>query len=282
MRNTNLKQENEQSFSEGKIRKLEQLSKKIRAETLKTIYYAGSGHPGGSLSVVEILVCLFFYKMKFKAENPHWQSRDRFILSKGHGCPALYPVLAEAGFFPKKHLKTFRQINSLLQGHPDTRTPGIEVPSGSLGNGLGMGLGMALGGKYVGKNFYVYVVLSDGEMEEGSTWEAIMASGVYKLDNLTAILDHNKRQGEDKVENIMNFMPIVPKVEVFKWEVLEVDGHNIREIISALDKKTSRPKFIVAHTIKGKGVSFMEDVQKWHGSLAPTEQELEQALNELK
>jgi len=264
------------------IGKLELISKKIRVDALKSIYNAGSGHPGGSLSVVEILVCLYFYKMRYNSRNPRWQLRDRFILSKGHACPALYPVLALAGFFPKKYLKTLRKINSPIQGHPDTRTPGIETPSGSLGNGLGIGLGMALGGKYTKKDFQVYVVLSDGEMEEGSTWEAIMASGVYKLNNLIAILDHNKRQGEDKVKKIMNFMPIAPKITVFNWEVLEVDGHNIGEMLNALDKKTEKPKFIVAHTVKGKGISFMEDVQKWHGSLAPTRDELKIALGELE
>jgi len=265
----------------NKVKVLEKLSKKIRAETLKSIFYAGSGHPGGSLSVVDILVCLYFSKMHYNPKNPKWPDRDRFILSKGHGCPALYAILAEMGFFLKKHLKTLRHINSLLQGHPDTRTPGIEAPSGSLGNGLGIGLGMAMGGKYLKKKYKVYVVLSDGDMEEGSTWESIMAAGVYKLNNLVAILDHNKRQGEDKVEKIMNFMPIAPKVEQFKWDVIEIDGHNIEEILNALKVKTKKPKFIVAHTIKGKGVSFMEDVQKWHGSLTPTEEELNLALSEL-
>ena len=264
------------------VKELEKLSLKIRAETLKSIFYAGSGHPGGSLSVVDILVCLFFSKMRYDPKNPRWPERDRFILSKGHGCPALYPVLAEAGFFSKKHLKKLRHIDSLLQGHPDTRTPGIEAPSGSLGNGLGIGLGMSLGGKYLKKKYKVCIALSDGEMEEGSTWEAIMAAGVYRLDNLIAILDHNKRQGEDKVEKIMNFMPIAPKVRVFNWHVVEIDGHSIKEILRALDIKTKKPLFIVAHTIKGKGVSFMEDVQKWHGSLSPTLDELKHALLELK
>jgi len=248
------------------------------------IYKAQSGHPGGSLSSIDILTCLYFHHMRIKPEDPSWEDRDRFVLSKGHAAPALYAVLAELGYFPKEALLTLRQVGSMLQGHPDMRkTPGIEMSTGSLGNGLSVGIGMALGARLVRKNYHVYVLIGDGEVNEGEIWEAAMAASKYKLDNLTAICDFNRVQLDGPIEEIMPLDPLPEKWKAFNWNVIEIDGHNMEEILDALDEAKQikgKPTMIIAHTIKGKGISFMEGKFQWHGK-APDKEEYGIALEEL-
>lgn len=257
----------------------------IRCLSLKMIHAAGSGHPGGCLSVADILACLYFHELRVDPQSPGWRDRDRFVLSKGHSCPALYAALAMRGFFPMDELYRLRKTGALLQGHPDIRIPGIDAPSGSLGMGLSVGVGMALGARFTGRDFRVYVVLGDGDMEEGNTWEAFMAAGYHRLDNLVAILDFNKLQGEAHISTIMDYRPVAEKVRPFHWNVAEIDGHDTNRILGALDearRTKGYPTFIVAHTIKGKGVDFMEGVPKWQGSLAPSDEELKSALSQIE
>jgi len=257
----------------------------LKKDVLTMIHSAGSGHPGGSLSCAEIIVFLYFREMNVNAKNPTCEDRDRFVLSKGHACPALYSVLCQKGFFPVSDLKRFRKINHYLEGHPDIKIPGIDAPSGSLGMGLSQGLGMAMGAKYTKRNFRTYVILGDGDMEEGNTWEAFMAAGHHKIDNLIAILDSNKLQGDDLVEKQMNYFPIIKKVSAFGWNAIEIDGHDFSQIGNALREAKNtkgKPTFILAHTIKGKGISFMENSKYWHGSVRITDDELKRALDELK
>lgn len=257
----------------------------IRREVVKMIGQAGSGHPGGSLSCADIIACLFFHHLRHNPANPKWEQRDRFILSKGHACPALYAALAEAGYFPRSVLATLRKPDSILQGHPDsTKTPGVEVPSGSLGQGLSAGVGMALASKLDGDSFRVYVLLGDGELQEGLVWEAAMAAAHYKLDNLTAIVDRNGLQIDGPTEEVMCVEPLEQKWAAFGWNVIAIDGHNLEQIISALEqagRTKGKPTVIIAHTIKGKGVSFMENVVDFHGK-APTPEQTEKALRELE
>ncbi|MCT4604760.1 MAG: transketolase [Marinisporobacter sp.] len=256
----------------------------IRKGIIKAIHAAGSGHPGGSLSAADILTTLYFYKMKVDPENPKWEERDRFVLSKGHAAPVLYATLAEKGFFPKEELLKLRHMGAMLQGHPDMKgTPGIEMSTGSLGQGFSCSVGMALASKVDQKDNRVYALLGDGEVQEGLVWEAAMAASHYKLDNLTAILDFNGLQIDGKNEDVMNIHPIKEKWESFGWYVIEIDGHNFEEIIKAFDQADgikNQPTMIIAKTIKGKGVSFMENQAGWHGS-APKDEEAEQALKEL-
>ena len=265
--------------------KLYQKATKLRKLVLQMIHQAGSGHPGGSLSALDIITVLYFYEMRIDSKNPNWENRDRFVLSKGHACPALYAALAEKGFFPKKDLFSLRKINSRLQGHPDMlTTPGVEMSTGSLGQGFSAAIGMALAGKYVGKNFRVYVLLGDGELDEGEVWEGAMCASHYELDNLVAIIDYNGLQSDNYNTETMNFEPLVEKWKAFNWYTLEIDGHNIPQIVNAFNRAKRlkrKPTVIVAHTIKGKGVSFMEDNPKWHGSLAPDDEQLKIALDEL-
>ena len=265
--------------------KLYQKATKLRKLVLQMIHQAGSGHPGGSLSALDIITVLYFYEMRIDSKNPNWENRDRFVLSKGHACPALYAALAEKGFFPKKDLFSLRKINSRLQGHPDMlTTPGVEMSTGSLGQGFSAAIGMALAGKYVGKNFRVYVLLGDGELDEGEVWEGAMCASHYELDNLVAIIDYNGLQSDNYNTETMNFEPLVEKWRAFNWYTLEIDGHNIPQIVNAFNRAKRlkrKPTVIVAHTIKGKGVSFMEDNPKWHGSLAPDDEQLKIALDEL-
>jgi transketolase len=256
----------------------------IRFGALQMIHHAGSGHPGGSLSCADILAVLYFDTMRLRPREPLWRGRDRLVLSKGHACPALYAALALRGYFPRSEFRRFRSLGGLLQGHPDVGTPGVDAPSGSLGMGLSQGLGMALGGRYQGLEFRTFVLLGDGDMQEGNTWEAAMAAGVKQLGSLTAILDANGLQGDDRVARQMNYEPIVAKVAAFGWEVSEIDGHDLDAIIAALERASaddSRPSFIVARTTKGKGVSFMEDQQHWHGSVPIGAEELAGARREL-
>lgn len=266
------------------VKNLSDEAKKLRIQIIKMIYTAQSGHPGGSLSSIDILTCLYFYQMRIKPEKPSWEDRDRFVLSKGHAAPALYAILAKLGYFSKETLLTLRQVGSILQGHPDMRkTPGIEMSTGSLGNGLSVGIGMALGAKLAGKDYHTYVLIGDGEVDEGEIWEAAMAASKYQLDNLTAICDFNRVQLDGSIEEIMPLDPLPEKWKAFNWSVMEIDGHNMEEILDALDKAKQtkeKPTMIIAHTVKGKGIPFMEGKFQWHGK-APNKEEYEIALQEL-
>jgi transketolase len=258
-------------------------ARQFRKEILETITEAGSGHPGGSLSGVEILISLYYYKMRHKPENPAWPLRDRFIMSKGHASPLLYVVLANCGYFPKEELKTFRKLGSRLQGHVYAGVPGVELSTGSLGQGFSVGNGIALGAKIRGVNFRVYTLLGDGEIQEGQVWEAAMTAGHHKLDNVCAILDRNGVQENGPVEEIKREEPLADKWRSFGWHVIDVNGHDFEQLIDALDQAETvkgKPTFIIARTVKGKGVSFMEGQAKWHGK-APNKEELALALSEL-
>jgi len=262
-----------------KIEELKQISTNIRKSILEMLCKAGSGHPGGSLSCTDILVALYFYKMKIDPKNPKLKDRDRFILSKGHACPLLYAILAELGFFPKEELAKLRKIDCLLQGHPSIKAPGVEANTGSLGQGLSIANGIALACRLDNLKNKVYVLLGDGEVQEGQIWEAAMTSSHYKLDNIIAILDHNGLQIDGFVKDVKNIEPIKDKWEAFGWHVFEINGHNFEEIINALDKadEIKKPIMIIANTVKGKGVDFMENQCDWHGK-APNKEELDRAL----
>ncbi|TCO73143.1 transketolase [Marinisporobacter balticus] len=263
---------------------LQKTATEIRKGIIKAVHSAGSGHPGGSLSAADILTALYFHKMKVDPKNPKWEGRDRFVLSKGHAAPVLYATLAEKGFFAKEELLKLRQMGAMLQGHPDMKgIPGVEMSTGSLGQGFSSTIGMAIASKIDKKENRTYVLLGDGEVQEGLVWEAAMSASHYKLDNLTAILDFNGLQIDGKNEEVMNIHPIKEKWESFGWVVIEIDGHNLEEIIGALDKAEEvkdQPTMIIAKTIKGKGVSYMENQAGWHGS-APKDEEAQKALEEL-
>jgi transketolase len=271
-------------LSDDKIETLKAKAKTIRQHIIKMLALAGSGHPGGSLSSVEILVSLYFHKLSHNPANPKWEDRDRFLMSKGHAAPVWYATLSEAGYFTQETLWTLRKLGSPLQGHPDMqKTPGVEMSSGSLGQGLSVANGIALSGKLDKKNYRVYVLLGDGESQEGQVWEAAMASAHYKLNNLCAILDYNGFQIDGPIEKVMSPLPLSEKWIAFGWNVINIDGHNFKEIIEALDKAEdvkNKPTIIIARTVKGKGVSFMENQYEWHGK-APTPQQAEIALKEL-
>ena len=267
-------------------KELERIANELRILTLKAVYNAQSGHIGGSFSSTEIITVLYFYKLKINPKDPLWEDRDRFILSKGHAAPMLYSALAKRGFFSEEELvNNLRKIGSRFQGHPDMRkTPGVEMTTGSLGQGLSVAIGIALGAKYIDKkSFRVYTLLGDGELNEGQVWEAFMSASKYKLDNLVCICDRNRVQLDGCTEEIMPLEPLRLKIEAFGWEVLEIDGHNIEAIIKALDYAETvknKPTCIIAYTVKGKGVSFIENTHKWHGR-APNKEEYEEALKEL-
>jgi transketolase len=248
------------------------------------IHVAGSGHPGGSLSATDIMTALYFKHMNVRPAEPKWEDRDRFVLSKGHAAPALYACLAEAGYFSTDSLSTLRQIGSKLQGHPDMRkTPGVEASTGSEGQGLSMGIGMALAGKLDRKQYRVYVMLGDGELDCGQIWEAAMSAAFFKVDNLVAIVDRNKLQLDGPTESIMSLEPLPDKWKAFGWHVIEANGHDFRDILSALDQAREikgKPTVIIAHTVKGKGVSFMEGAVGFHGK-APNKEQYDQAMKEL-
>lgn len=267
------------------IQKLSKTALRIRRRIIEMLIEAGSGHPGGSLSAVEVLVALYFYKMRHDPKNPGWVDRDRFILSKGHAAPLLYAVLAEAGYFPVEELKTLRRLNSRLQGHPDRTTlPGVEMTTGSLGIGLSVAAGMALAGKLDGRKYRVYVLLGDGEVQEGQVWEAAMTAAHYKLDNLLAIVDRNGLQQDGLTEQIMSIEPIAAKWRAFNWNVFEVDGYDLKEIINALDEAEdieSRPTVIITHTTKGRGFPSMEWCLEYHGKV-PSKDRLMALLKELE
>lgn len=266
------------------IKKLEDKANLIRQHVIRTTYLAGSGHPGGSLSAVEVLVALYFHILNIDPERPHWPDRDRFILSKGHACPAWYAVLAERGFLPVEELDTLRKLGSRLQGHPDMqKCPGVEASTGSEGQGLSMGVGMALAARLDRKLYHVYVMVGDGENDCGQTWEAVMAASHFHLDNLTAIVDRNMLQLDGPTAQIMSIEPLADKWKAFGWHVTEIDGHSFKEILNVLQKSKEmkgKPNVIIAHTVKGKGVSFMEGAVGFHGK-APNKEEYEIAMKEL-
>ena len=271
-------------LDQATLNELEQTACSLRVEILKMLNLAKSGHTGGSLSAIDIMTALFFHKMRHDPSNPKWEERDRFVLSKGHAAPALYACLAHAGYFPREDLKTLRRLGSHLQGHPDmNKTPGVEVCTGSLGQGLSQAVGMALAARLTGKSTKVYSLLGDGEVQEGQIWEASMAAAHYKLDNLCVLLDANSLQIDGDVAKVMNVAPLAPKFLAFNWQVLEVDGHDLAAIVKALDeaeKSEGQPTMIVARTVKGKGVPFFEHKASYHG-VPPSDDELTQALEHL-
>ena len=263
---------------------LNEITRNIRKDIVTMIHGSKSGHPGGSLSAVEILTALYFDEMNIDPQNPKKEDRDRFVLSKGHAAPVLYATLAERGYFDKKELLSLRKVGAMLQGHPDMKgTPGVEMSTGSLGQGFSVACGMAMASKLDNAPWRVYALLGDGEVQEGLIWEAAMSAAHYKLDNMVAFLDYNGLQIDGEVEKVMNIGPIVDKFKSFGWNVIEIDGHDFDQIFAALDmaKETvGKPTMIVAKTIKGKGVSFMENNAGWHGN-APSDNDLEIALAEL-
>ena len=261
------------------------LAVRMRVEIIKMIGAAGSGHPGGSLSEVELLAALYFRVLRHDPANPTWPDRDRFILSKGHGCPALYVAMIEAGYLDAAVLPTLRKLGSPLQGHPDKRMlPALEASTGSLGQGLSLGIGVALAAKLDKRDYHTFVMVGDGEIQEGQNWEAAMFASFHKLGNLTLIVDYNHQQLDGFLKDILDPAPLREKFAAFGWNAVEIDGHDFAQVIPALEKaranKTDKPTAIVADTIKGKGVSFMENNPKWHG-VAPKKEEVEAALKEL-
>jgi len=271
-------------MASGSLADMDAVARQIRCDIIKMIHAAGSGHPGASLSSVEILTALYFSVMKVDPERPRWAERDRFILSKGHACPVHYAALARRGFFPVEELATLRRINSRLQGHPDmNKTPGVDMTSGSLGNGISCAGGMALAGKMDGLGSRIYVLLGDGEIQEGVVWEAAMTAAHYRLDNLCAILNNNGLQLDGNTRDVMNIEPVADKWRSFGWNVIDADGHDLDSLVAAFDfarRAKGQPSIVIADTTKGRGVSFMEDECDWHGRW-PTVEETESALLEL-
>lgn len=270
---------------EARIARLADMARRLRCHVIRMTGEAGSGHPGGSLSAAEILATLYFDVLRIDPARPDWPDRDRFVLSKGHAAPVLYAALAERGFFPVAELLSLRKLGSRLQGHPDMRkTPGVEMSTGSLGQGISAAVGMALAAKLDGRDWRVYVLLGDGESEEGQVWEASMAAAHYRLDNLTAFLDYNGYQIDGPVGEVMSPEPLADKWRAFGWHVASIDGHDIGAILDAVEEARAtrgRPTMIVARTTKGKGISFMEaEPVKWHGT-APTREQMIKALAEL-
>jgi len=285
------------------IQELKEMARCVREDIIAMIHTAGAGHPGGSLSAADIVTALYFRVMRLDPAHPRWPDRDRFILSKGHACPVWYAALAERGFFDKAHLATLRKLDSILQGHADMKkTPGVDMTVGSLGQGICAGLGMALAGKLHGKDYHVFVMIGDGESQEGAVWEAAMAAPRWKLDNLTVIVDNNGIQNDTFTDDIMPVEPLAEKWRAFRWNVIEIDGHKMEEIVPALESVSTRPEpvegraastgsanvarrpgvptVIIAKTVKGRGVSFMENVPAWHG-VAPNDAQAQAALAEI-
>ena len=268
------------------VDELKRIALRMRLDIVKMIGAAGSGHPGGSLSEVELLTALYFRVMRHDAKNPTWADRDRFILSKGHGCPALYATYAEAGYIDPGLLNTLRKLGSPLQGHPDKRMlPVLEASTGSLGQGLSIGIGTAIAAKLDRRDYHTFVMVGDGEIEEGQIWEAAMFAGFHKMTNLTCIVDNNRQQLDGFVKDILDPAPVAEKFRAFGWRTAELDGHDFEQVIPALEEaraaKDGKPTAIVAHTIKGKGVSFMENNPEWHG-VAPKPEQVQAAVRELE
>ena len=272
--------------SAGGVRSLEELSriiKEMRRDVIDMIYAAGSGHPGGSFSEMEILAALYFLVMRHDPNDPGWPERDRFVLSKGHACPGLYAVLARCGYFPREWLPTFRSIGSRLQGHAHTMTPGVEMNSGSLGQGLSFAVGAALAARLDRRGSRIYALLGDGECDEGQVWEAAMAASHYRLGNLTAFIDRNGIQNDRFTSEVMDLEPLGSKWRAFGWRVIEIDGHDLTQVVAAANRarrSRGRPTAIVARTVKGKGVTFMENNPDFHGR-APNDDEYRRAMAEL-
>ncbi len=271
-------------YKESELKSLQERATTIRKHVIDMTYKAQSGHPGGSLSATDIITALYFHIMDVKPEDPAWEDRDRFVLSKGHAAPALYGALAEKNYFPVSDLIHLREMGHHLQGHPDMRkTPGVEASTGSEGQGLSIGVGMCLAAKLNRKPYRIYVMCGDGEMQCGQIWEAAMSASHYKLDNLTAFVDRNMLQIDGSTEEVMSIDPITDKWEAFGWHVIEINGHSFKEILDAIGeaKRTkAKPTMIIAHTVKGKGVSFMEGAVGFHGK-APNDEEYTQAMKEL-
>lgn len=267
------------------IQELKEVCRQVRRDIINEVADASSGHPGGSLSAVEMMVALFYTQMRVDPKNPKDPNRDRFVLSKGHAAPCYYAVLAEKGFFPKEELKKLRKLHGILQGHPDCKkVPGVDAATGSLGQGVSIATGMALGAKHAKSDIKVYTILGDGELQEGLVWEAAMAAAHYKLDNFTVMVDNNGLQIDGANDDVMSLGNIADKFRAFGFHVIEVeDGNDLESVIAALEMPTmaGKPKCIVAHTVKGKGVSFMEGNFGWHGK-APNEEQRQQALKELE
>ena len=267
------------------VKELKNQCTELKKKVISMIYKAQSGHPGGSLSAADFVTALYFREMNIDPKNPHWEDRDRCILSKGHVCPIQYAALATLGYFPEDVLDTLRKEGSILQGHPDMKKcPGIDISTGSLGQGMACGVGMALAGKRDGKDYRVFVVLGDGECQEGEIWEAAQTANKYQLDNVVAFVDNNNLQIDGTCDEVMPNIDLGKKFAAFGWEVYEIDVHDMEQIVATLDKireaKNGKPKCIFAHTVKGKGVSFMENQCGWHG-VAPNEEEYKQAMAEL-
>jgi transketolase len=266
-----------------KEEQLQKLANELRRKVIDALWRAQAGHPGGSLSAAEIMTALFFHVMKVDPADPTWEERDRFILSKGHAAPIYYVTLMQRGFFEEEILCTYDCLDSCLQAHPDIKTPGVDMPSGSLGQGLSVGVGIALGARLKGLQSRVFVLMGDGEQQEGQVWEAAMSAPYYKLHNLTAIIDYNRVQLMAPVEEIMDIEPLAEKWRAFNWNVIEIDGHDVAQIVGACDQAAAtkgKPTVIIAHTVKGKGVSFMENKAAWHSGLV-TDEVREKALAEL-
>ncbi|WP_251422370.1 transketolase [Veillonella agrestimuris] len=272
------------TLTQEQLQLVEEKAKAIRASIIRSVTAAKSGHPGGSLSIADIMALLYFLEMKVDPKNPKDPNRDRFVLSKGHAAPALYATLAEKGYFPKEELLNLRKIDHILQGHPDMKyTPGVDMSTGSLGQGISAAAGMALAGKIDNAGYRVYAVLGDGELEEGQVWEAAMFAGHYKLNNLTAFVDFNGLQIDGDIREVLSPLPIPEKFKAFNWNVIEVDGHNITELHNAIESAkafTEGPTCIVMHTVKGKGVKEMEGQAGWHGK-APSAEQGEAFVNEI-
>ena len=270
--------------SQATVADLQRMAARIRCDIIQMTNLAGGGHPGGSLSATDVVTALYFRVMRVDPAWPDWPDRDRFIMSKGHGCPAWYAALAEKGYYERSHMRTLRKLNSLLQGHPVMgKTPGLDFTTGSLGHGLPAGLGMALAGRMHKADYRVWVMVGDGETQEGSIWEAAMSASAKKVDNLTAILDRNRLQNDTFVDDVLPIEPVADKWRAFGWHVVEIDGHDMAAVVQALEAAptvTGQPTMIIAHTIKGKGVSFMENIPIWHGR-PPTAAETQQALQEI-
>ena len=266
-------------------KRLQITAAKIRMGIIEGVYNAKSGHPGGSLSIADVLTYLYFKEMNINPENPKWEDRDRMVLSKGHTAPGLYSALANRGYFPVEYLKTLRKTDSFLEGHPDMKgTPGVDMSSGSLGQRISVACGMALASKLDGDRFHVYSILGDGELEEGQVWEAAMFASHKKLDTLTAIVDNNNLQIDGELENVNSPYPIPEKFRAFNWHTVEIDGNDFDQIEAAFNearKTKGQPTAIIMKTIKGKGVSFMENKASWHGA-APNEEQYNIAMSELK
>lgn len=266
------------------IKDLQRKALLIRKYVVDSIYRAGSGHPGGSLSIADILSCLYFHEMRHDPKNPKWPDRDRLVLSKGHACPALYAALAMSGYFPAEELKNLRKTGHFLQGHPCMKkVPGVDMSTGSLGQGLSAAIGMAIAGRLDNKDYRVFAILGDGEMDEGQIWEAAASATHHSLDNLIAILDRNGLQIDGHTEEILNLEPIQWRWRAFGWDVIEIDGHDIEEILNAIHEadRNEKPTLIIAYTIKGKGVSFMEGSLSFHGK-PPSDEQYVKAMSELK